>query len=227
MNTKNMIKLVHIAIVGICFCTIQTSLAEDTESKEVSNKDFYVKAFGGLNFLRDAELESSGTSPLPEGDASFDNGMNVGLAVGYKLIEELAFELEYSYRSNDINKIKNESGNFATSGDLASVAIMANALYYPKLSKSFFPYFGGGIGFLQEIDSDVKFSNNQDVTDLEDSTLALQLIAGIEIPILESVTVFGEGRYLAAPGPDLSNGNQGYDLDYNSFSTNVGLKYSF
>jgi opacity protein-like surface antigen len=227
MKIRRTMKLIYLSAICINLGLAKISLAEESGNAEKKDGSVYVKAFGGLNFLRNADLESGGSSPLPEGEASFDAGLNVGLAVGYNLLEELALELEYSYRNNDIDKIKGQSGNFAKSGDLASVAIMANVLYSPNVSKSFSPYIGGGVGILQEIDSDVEFTNNDSVRDLEDSTIALQLIAGVEVPIADSLAVFGEGRYLGAPGPELSNNSQSYDFDYNSFSANLGLKYTF
>lgn len=228
MKIGSLIKSIYFSAVCVSVCLSGISLADESENNLERNEgSFYTKLFGGFNFLRDTDLESGGTLPLPEGEASFDNGLNVGLAVGYNLFEEIALELEYAYRKNDIDKVIGQNGTFSESGDLASVAIMFNALYYPNISKKFFPYIGGGVGILQEIDADVKFTNNERAKDLEDSTIALQLIAGVEVPVVSSITVFGEGRYLGAPGPELSNKNQSYDFDYNSFSANLGVKYTF
>lgn len=230
MNLRKLLRTLKILIFCVCLNPLEAAIAEESNNKNInekSNDSFYLKAFGGINLLRNTDLESTGSSQLPEGKASYDSGIDVGLALGYKLIDEIGVEIEYSYRSNDIKKISNESGTFARSGDLASVAIMGNLLYYPQISKSVIPYIGAGIGFLQEIDADISLSSGENIKDLEDSVLALQLIAGIEIPIFSSLSIIGEGRYLASPNPELSNRNQAYDLDYNSFSTNVGVKYSF
>jgi len=52
-------------------------------------------------------------------------------------------------------------------------------------------------------------------------------LLGIEIPLSQSFGVLAEGRYLSAPGPELSNDIGSFDLDYNNFSFNLGLKYQF
>jgi len=73
----------------------------------------------------------------------------------------------------------------ADGGDLASVAIMANGHYYFDFSDSWSPYIGLGVGFLQEIDSDVELVGIADQKDLEDQIL--RLASGISMHLLRQL----------------------------------------
>lgn len=188
----------------------------------------YAKLLGGLNFALDSDYDGSSPSSFPSGEASFTTGALVGLAGGYRLNRNFAGELEYVYRSNDIDKVKGTGGTtIADGGDLASVAIMANGYYYFGFAETWSPYIGLGLGFLQEIDSDVELTGAADQKDLEDEVFAWQAMVGAEVPMTETWRFYGEGRFMAAPGPSLSNGNGSYDVDYKNLSLIVGVGYQF
>jgi opacity protein-like surface antigen len=188
----------------------------------------FVKLFGGLNFALDSDFDGSNSTSFPSGEAKLDTGSVVGLAGGYRFNRNFAADLEYAYRSNDIDKIEGSAGTkIADGGDLASVAIMANGYYYFDFAESWSPYVGLGVGFLQEIDSDVRLVGISDQKDLEDQVFAWQATVGAEVPLNERWRFFGEGRFLSAPGPDLSNSNGSYGVDYNNLSLLVGIGYQF
>jgi hypothetical protein len=85
---------------------------------------------GGLNFALDSDFDGSNPDSFPSGEASLDIGGLAGLAAGYRFNRNFAADLDYMYRSNDIDKIKGSGGaTIADGGDLASVAIMANGYY--------------------------------------------------------------------------------------------------
>jgi opacity protein-like surface antigen len=104
---------------------------------------------------------------------------------------------------------------------------MANGHYYFDFSDSWSPYIGLGVGFLQEIDSDVELVGIADQKDLEDQIFAWQAMIGAEVPLNESWRFYGEGRFMSAPGPDLSNSNGSYSVDYNNLSLVLGIGYQF
>lgn len=187
----------------------------------------YARLMGGLNF---AESDFTGSNPnsFPSGEASLDTGGVVGLAAGYRFNRNFAADLDYLYRSNDIDKIKGKGGaTVADGGDLASVAIMANGYYYFDFAESWSPYIGLGVGFLQEIDSDVELTGRNSQKDLEDQVFAWQAMVGAELPIDESWRFYGEGRFMSAPSADLSNSNGSYSVDYNNLSLILGIGYQF
>jgi opacity protein-like surface antigen len=188
----------------------------------------FVKLFGGLNFALDSDFDGSDSDSFPSGEASLNAGQIVGMAGGYRFNRNFSAELEYAYRSNDIDTIDDSAGTrIGNGGDLASVAIMANGNYYFDFAESWSPYIGLGIGFLQEIDSDVQLVGLSSQKDLEDQVFAWQAMVGAEVPLDESWRLFGEGRFMSAPGADLSNRDGGYKVDYKNLSLMVGVGYQF
>lgn len=213
-------------LVLSCFAlgvAVQKAAADDTEQHGT-----FIKLFGGINATQDSDFDGSNQTSFPSGKASLDNGMVSGLAVGYRFNSNFAAELDYSYRSNDIDEIKGTGGVIiANGGDLASVAIMANGYYYFDFADTWSPYIGLGLGFLQEIDSDVNLSGLADQTDLEDQVFAWQAMVGAELPLNTSWNLYGEARFMSSPGPELSNSNGSYDVDYENISLIVGVGYQF
>lgn len=188
----------------------------------------YARLLGGLNFALDSDFDGSTPNSFPSGEASLDTGAVVGLTAGYRFNRNFAADLEYAYRSNDIDKIKGTGGAIiADGGDLASVAIIANGYYYFDFAETWSPYIGLGLGFLQEIDSDVELTGANSQKDLEDQVFAWQAMLGAEVPIDQNWRFYGEGRFMSAPSPDLSNSNGAYSVDYNNLSLIFGIGYQF
>jgi opacity protein-like surface antigen len=205
------------------FGLVGQAFADDTDYQGT-----FLKLMGGLNFALDSDFDGSNSSSFPSGEANLDTGQIMGIAGGYRFNRNIAAELEYTYRSNDIDKVKNSSGaTFIDSGDLASVAIMANGYYYFDIAKSWSQYLGLGIGYLQEIDGDLEFVNGNNQGDLEDEAFGWQAMLGAEVPLNDSWRFYGEGRFMSAPGTELSNSRGSYDVDYENLSLIVGIGYQF
>ena len=188
----------------------------------------YARLMGGLNFALDSDFDGSNPDSFPSGEASLDTGAVVGLAAGYRFNRNFAADLDYAYRSNDIDTIKGSGGaTIADGGDLASVAIMAKGYYYFDFAETWSPYIGLGMGFLQEIDSDVDLAGVPSQKDLEDQVFAWQAMVGAEVPVDPNWRFYGEGRFMSAPSPDLSNGNGSYSVDYTNLSLILGIGYQF
>lgn len=208
-----------VAVVGVTGHTV---------AEEIDYEGPFLKLNGGLNFALDSDFKGSSSELFPSGEATLGGGTAMGLSGGYRFNRNFAGELEYTYRSNDIDKIKSSGGSqIADGGDLASVAIMANGYYYLDYCDSWSPYVGLGVGFLQEIDSDIQMVGISDQKDLEDSLFAWQAAVGAEVPLDERWRFYGEGRFLSAPGAELSNGKGSYKLDYNNLSLMIGIGYQF
>lgn len=211
-----------VALLVVCGVTRQA--AADTGDYQGP----YARLIGGLNFALDSDFDGSSPDSFPSGEASLATGAAVGLAAGYRFNRNFAADLEYAYRSNDIDTIKGPGGaTIADGGDLASVAIMASGYYYFDFAETWSPYIGVGLGFLQEIDSDVELTGVNSQKDLEDQVFAWQAMFGAEVPIDEKWRFYGEGRFMSAPSPDLSNSNGSYSVDYNNLSLIFGIGYQF
>lgn len=219
MRIRNILCLTVLTLVIV---TSKQVLAEGAD-----NSGPYVKLYGGINSARDSDFNGS-SEAFPSGEASLDMGSLFGFAAGYRFNEEFSAELDYSYRNNDIDKIEGSTGSrVANGGDLASVAIMANGLYHFDFAQGWTPYLGLGIGFLQEIDADVELVGLSEQSELEDEVFAWQAMVGVEVPLGKTWKVFGEGRFMTAPGPELSNSDGSYDIDYENLSLHLGVGYQF
>lgn len=215
-------------IVGALGALFVSGVPRHACADNVDYQGPYARLMGGLNFALDTDFDGSNPESFPSGEASLDTGSVVGLAAGYRFNRNFAADLDYAYRSNDIDTIKGAGGaTIANGGDLASVAIMANGYYFFDFAESWSPYIGLGMGFLQEVDSDVQLVGINRQSDLEDQVFAWQAMVGAEVPIDETWRFYGEGRFMSAPSPDLSNGNGSYSVDYTNLSLIFGIGYQF
>jgi opacity protein-like surface antigen len=114
--------------------------------------------FGGVNWLDVTSCRAN---------ASFDTGYLVGGAVGYRACENVRFEAELAYRSNDIksghfrnlnidggsSSSSSEFNRFKLKGHLNTFSVLANALYdwsFDCGCNQTKVYIGGGIGYANQ-----------------------------------------------------------------------------
>lgn len=130
---------------------------------EAANQGFYVGALGGVNFLQTSKgghhhrHDGDGDGERGRGgrrEIEFDVGYDVGGFIGYEFCSGLAVEAEFTYRHNDISKIKFCGEHFKSRGHFESMSYMANVIYEINLSRCWCmpitPYIGGGVGYAQQ-----------------------------------------------------------------------------
>jgi len=193
-----------------------------------SDSGIYIKAFAGTNLTQDSDIEGSLLDFSVNSEASFKNGFVGSLAAGY-MFSKLRAELEFSKRANDFNSFQtiNNSLFGSSDGELNSTAIMLNSYYHFSFLPRINPYFGLGLGIIQEIESKFNLNNSLGDINFDTSSIAWQAILGAEFKLTSSLRVFGEGRFFSGPGPELSNSDLTFDLDYNNLSLGAGLIYKF
>lgn len=172
--------------------------------------NFYVKMFGGGNWVADAgftAISPTDTNDTMTWSVGGDTGWVVGGAVGYDLNDIMrgwSTEVEVSYRSNQNNGHWFSTAGATTQGkvdfDNTSLAVMANAWYeFPIAGVA--PYIGGGIGWARSrfkgtydpaVASDTSF-------DFKGEGFAWQLGAGVNIPVKPGMTVGLGYRYFRGP----------------------------
>lgn len=213
----------HAAFVAVVLACMPSLSAAQNWSDGI-----YLKLLGGSSFILgdDSRLNDGSRS-----NTDFSAGYAAGAALGYELTPNFSLELEYMYRSGDVDGFS--SAGFGTGGDFASVIISANVLYQldgwqVPLGGRLRPFVGAGIGVTQEIDFDVQ--GGAAAGEYSDSGgFAFQLRGGANWEITANWILSAEARYFDAGTPSMEADRGGRKLDarYNGVEALLGLSYRF
>lgn len=196
---------------------------------------FYASLGGGLNFLDDSDFDIAGGVGV---DNQYDTGFIISGAVGYATAPvwdygSLRLEGEVSYRQNDIDvhSVAALGGDQpGSTGEASALAFMANVYHDFLPGSDFRPYVGGGIGLASIEFSDYGIAAVPDVLDDDDTAFAYQLIAGASYSFTPQLAATIDYRFFAAD-PELetsaATGSVSNDVDYQSQTIMVGLRYTF
>lgn len=171
---------------------------------------WYAGAYGGLNYAHDGDVNGAGTN------ATYDLGFAVGGYAGLYVNKNIRLEGELAYRSNDIDTI----GGIGVGGEVASLAIMINALYEFDTTSGFRPHVGGGLGFA---DADYTLG----ALEYGDTVLAAQLIAGVGIEIAPALDLTVDYRLFFTDDLGIGGGAGLGAVEYTNSTFLVGLRKSF
>jgi opacity protein-like surface antigen len=212
------------AIIAATVVTAAGFAAGVASAQGFSSSDFYLKGFGGATWMQDQSgaVKSSG-SKVGDGDASYDTGYTLGVALGYDFTPNFAFELEYAYRDADTTT---DIGGTKYGGSTNSNAVMLNALYKFNpmgAAGAVQPYVGGGLGWANmESDIDTQGSFNRD------NALAWQVIGGVGYAVNPNWTLLGEVRYFATDSGTLDGpGGLSWDAQMETVDVLFGAVYNF
>lgn len=164
----------------------------------------YVSFSGLAAFTQDDDTSVSGV-PV---DINFDTGFGIAAALGYDFAgSNLRLEGELTYRYNEATVSSPALPSFAPSGDVDSIAYMANAYYDFDINSPLIPYVGAGLGVV-DIDS-------------EDTVFAYQGMVGASYGINSYSELFGGYRYFDSEGLKLDGGGE---MDYTSHGIEFGYR---
>jgi opacity protein-like surface antigen len=191
----------------------------------------YLEVIGGFHGLSSGDVKQAGATS----EGSYDGGFLAGMAIGKELTPAWSLELEWFYRSNEVDSLNGGVFGGVKDGDFASTNLMLNAIYTFSRESSgegFFdnisPYVGLGIGGVQELDIDMTVLGvDQEYSD--NWVPSAQIIVGATYPINESFSAFGELRYHFSGSSTLEAETGGLEVDaaYNGYSALFGIRYSF
>lgn len=187
-----------------------TALVASVFAAPAEAGNFYVKMFGGANWVADTDFTA--ISPTSSSDTMTwsvggDTGWVIGGAVGYDLNEILKgwkTEIEVSYRENQrdgswatATSTGNSSG--ALDFDHSTLAVMANAWYeFPIGGMS--PYVGGGVGWGRStFKGNYLDGGTNPAFEFENNGFAWQLGAGVNFPIKPGMSMGLGYRYFRGP----------------------------
>jgi opacity protein-like surface antigen len=196
-------------------------------------KGFYATIYGQASRISSSNLTEAGTQGAGNGlRAEFSNGVGFGGDIGYRYGNGWAAEVEWNYRRHDLDALNKGGVTVARDGDFASNTLLINGLRRFPTAGAWIPYLGAGIGWVQEIDIDIKPSAGGSERGYSTNKFAVQLIAGTEYAITPKWRLTADARWLRVGSVRLDNetGNPGGTigpLTYNPFSVQVGLRYSF
>ncbi len=214
-----MTKAIKIAVLASALA----ALAGAASAQEFGGGSFYVKGFGGATWPQseDFQLNLKGGGGSGDSGLDYDTGYLLGIAGGYKVMPNVAVELEYVYRNADAD-LKNTNIDASTESN----AFMVNGIYkFPPVgpSQQLVPYLGAGIGMANlnvedlgvtaDIDSDYKF--------------AYQLIGGIGYELTPNLTLNTEARYFGISDQTIENDDIDFKTGYQTIDLLVGATFSF
>jgi opacity protein-like surface antigen len=189
--------------------------------------NFYLKPHLGVGLVQDNDFDRGGGAfPGADGDGQYDSGWAAGLGLGYRYANGWSAEIDWEYRTNDVDKVRFPGRPSIDDGDLASSIVYLNGYYsLGSPGARFRPYVGAGLGWVQEIDLDLGSTSYS-----SDGDIAWQLMGGVETALAAGWRMQGELRYSRVAGVDLDReGGRGRltDLDYEAWTLGVGVIYDF
>ena len=193
---------------------------------------FYLGAFGGLNFLDEADGTANLGGPTDiTVEVESDLGWVAGAAAGYAFDFGLRAEAELAYRRNALDRATIPPVSVDLEGDTTALSIMGNLWFDIPLDGAIRPFIGGGLGMAQVSLNDVEVGPLGGGTFVDDSDMvfAYQLGGGVAFRIAPGLDLTAEYRYFGTENPDfeLEVAPIDAEYEYSSHSVLFGFRYMF
>jgi len=182
----------------------------------------YFTLTGSMDIFEDMILTGqdpsfSATIKAPGASAEIKTGLGFNHSIGYQFGNSFSTELEFAYKNGDFGKVTGEGGTNSLQGDITSKSFLINGIYIFDIRKFYSPYIGYGIGFaFQEATQKAKGSG-------EDTTLAYQLKAGIEMEFNRNLSILTGYKYFTTNEAKFGF----YNGELTSHTFEAGLKLQF
>lgn len=192
-------------------------------ASSAARAQFYIGAHGGANFVADGDVEGRGIN----GEASTDPGFAAGGLLGYRfgLQDGLSVDVEgeFTYRLNDIDAFSAAGFSASAGGEVQSFAWMGNVWVNWQIGDSgLAPYVGGGAGGVHIDIKDAAVAGIP-LENESDFVLGGQLGGGLGYQFNRHLVVSLDYRFLVTDESSF----QGLEVEYQSHSVMLGLKYLF
>ena len=149
--------------------------------------------------------------------AEIKTGLGFNHSIGYQFGNSFSTELEFAYKNGDFGKVTGEGGTSNLQGDITSKSFLINGIYIFDIREFYSPYIGYGIGFsFQEATQKGKGSG-------EDTTLAYQLKAGVEMEFNRNLSILTGYKYFTTNEAKFGF----YNGELTSHTFEAGLKLQF
>lgn len=188
----------------------------------------YVGAFLGGNALMSAEgSDSQGNFGL-----KFDPGLMGSAVLGWDFAPgnpagEGRIELEYSHRSNRLDKVTFDKGSVPGGGSVTADSLMVNFYGVFHGDRSWAPYIGAGLGAARIATADLTVTGGSLSGDSA-FVLAYQGGAGIDYALTNRLNLDLGYRFFSSTRPEFSEVNgPAFKMDYYNHSVVLGLRVGF
>ena len=163
--------------------------------------------------------------------ATFDYDIGIptaSLALGYAFANGVELELESVYRFNDLEILELDGEvHTGTHDRVTAASLMVNAVYGFDVGSRLRPHVGVGVGATRIHYEITSADAGIEIVDDNDTTLALQAIAGFGIELTPRIRVTADYRYWRALSIDLrSAASIDFDTEYTSHSLTLGASYA-
>ncbi len=214
--------------------------ADNEDEQEYLRSKGYVSLSAGLTIPDESDVlvifEDLSGDPLDaqvfDTDIEYDPGLALIAAIGHEVFYPLRVELEFSFRSNDIDGANSTpTAAMSADGDVESVSLMVNVLADIPIHDNIGLYFGGGVGGSRvDVDVQAAFEIPTDPTitgvglDGDDIIFTYQLMGGLFFRLNESV-ILNVG-YRAVVYDDLDVTGNFYEMP-TLHAAEFGIRFEF
>jgi len=170
----------------------------------------YVSGNVGAVWLEDTDFGD-------EAEISFDTGFGITAAIGNAYENGLRGEVEFGYRTSDIDEFDSDFGSGSINGDISTISLMINGYYDFMPKETICPFIGAGIGYAN-VEGDIDELGSED-----DNVFAYQVAVGVAFAINSQTKIDVQYRYFDTDDSDFD----GLEAEYGTHNAMLGVRYSF
>ncbi len=188
----------------------------------------YAGAFIGGNAL----LNAKGADSVGNFGLSFDKALTGSAVLGWDFepgnpAGEGRIELEYSRRSNPLNRARFAEGSFKAGGSVTADSLLVNFFGVHHDGSRFAPYIGAGVG-VGRIESASLTVTGAPLANDSAVVLACQLGAGIDYALTDYLNVDLGYRFFSSSKPTFTEVNgHTFAMNYVNHTAVIGLRVGF
>jgi opacity protein-like surface antigen len=152
-----------------------------------------------------------------EAEITFDTGFGITAAIGNAFENGLRAEVEFGYRTSDVDDFDSDSGSVSNNGDISTISLMVNGYYDFMPKETICPFIGAGIGYAN-VEGDIDELGSED-----DNVFAYQVAVGVAFAINPQTKIDVQYRYFDTDDGDFDN----LEVEYGTHNAMLGVRYSF
>jgi OOP family OmpA-OmpF porin len=188
----------------------------------------YVGAFLGGN----APMNAKASDDQGDFSLTFNPALMGSAVLGWDLepghpVGEGRVELEYTRRSNRLDRVKFVEGSFEGGGNITADSLLLNLFGVFHDNSRFSPYAGLGIGAARIGTSGLQVAG-QPLSSDSVVVFAYQFGGGIDVALTEHLNLDLGYRFFSSSRPTLTEANgHKFRMDYSSHGAVFGLRFGF